>query len=124
MRSLSLSKIILAVFGFILLLFIAQAHAQSTAHSAKQITAAQNQDGRLEIFYVGTNNKIYHNWQVKPNSDWSGESALGGSAKQITAAQNQDGRLEIFYVGTNNKIYHNWQVKPNSDWSGEALLNN
>ncbi len=68
--------------------------------SAKYIAVARDQDGRLEIFYVGTNSKIYHNWQTVPNGGWHGEEALGGSGQQIASARNQDGRLEIFYVGT------------------------
>jgi hypothetical protein len=89
--------------------------------SAKQVTVAQNSDGRLEIFYVGTNNDLYHNWQLKPgvsdNANWAGETRFpGDSANQITAAQNADGHLEIFYVGTNNDLYHNWQADPSSNW--------
>jgi hypothetical protein len=97
--------------------------------SAKQIAVAQNSDGRLEIFYVGTNNELYHNWQIKPGisdpANWAGETRFpGDSAKQIAVAQNSDGRLEIFYVGTNNDLYHNWQMKPgisdSANWAGEA----
>ena len=90
--------------------------------AAKQISVARNQDGRLEVFYVGTNDAIYHNYQTAPNNGWSGEQALGGSAKQITVGQNQDGRLEVFYVGTNDAIYHNYQTAPNNGWSGEQAL--
>jgi hypothetical protein len=88
----------------------------------QQIAVSKNQDGRLEVFYVGTDNRIYHNYQVTPNAGWNGEVALGGFAKQIAVAQNQDGRLEIFYVGTDNKIYHNYQVTPNAGWNGEVAL--
>jgi hypothetical protein len=46
--------------------------------SANQIAVAQNADGRLEIFYVGTNNDLYHNWQMQPsisdNENWAGET--------------------------------------------------
>jgi hypothetical protein len=46
-------------------------------NSAKQICVGQNQDGRLEIFYVGTNDRIYHNWQTTPNgNNWNGEVNL------------------------------------------------
>jgi hypothetical protein len=31
--------------------------------SAKKITVANNADGRLEIFFVGTNDHIYHDWE-------------------------------------------------------------
>ena len=97
--------------------------------SASQIAVAQNKDGRLEIFYVGTNNDLYHNWQIQPsvsdNANWAGETRFPkDSASQIAVAQNKDGRLEIFYVGTNNDLYHNWQIQPsvsdNANWAGET----
>src|SRR5262249_12951871 len=90
--------------------------------AAKQITVGSNKDGRLEVFYVGTDNNIYHNYQVAPNGGWHGELALGGAAKQITVGSNKDGRLEVFYVGTDNNIYHNYQVAPNSGWHGQLAL--
>ncbi len=50
---------------------------------AKQICVGQNQDGRLEIFYVGMNDTIYHNWQNAPNHDWNGEEHLGYRGYQM-----------------------------------------
>jgi hypothetical protein len=68
--------------------------------SALQIAAVKNQDGRLEIFYIGTGNHLYHNWQTAANGlVWNGETAFpGDSANQVTAAVNIDGIVEIFYV--------------------------
>src|SRR4051812_47417043 len=69
----------------------------------RYIALGMNADGRLEIFYVGTDNGLYHNWQTAPNSGWAGETRFSGnSAKQIAVGSNADGRLEIFYVGTDN----------------------
>ncbi len=93
--------------------------------SANDIAIARNADGRLEVFYAGTENHLYHNWQLAPNSlFWSGETAFSGeSALQIAVATNTDGRLEIFYVGTNNDLYHNWQTAPNTNsWKGETAF--
>src|SRR5205807_4391354 len=39
--------------------------------SAKALAVGQNQDGHLELFYVGTNDAIYHNWQTV---NWHGEA--------------------------------------------------
>jgi hypothetical protein len=94
-------------------------------NSAKQVAVGRNADGRLEIFYVGTNNDLYHNHQTVPNGNgWAGETHFANnSAKQVAVGQNQDGRLEIFYVGTNNDLYHNWQTAPNSElWAGETHI--
>jgi hypothetical protein len=88
--------------------------------SAVSITVGQNADGRLEIFYVGTNGGLYHSWQTTAGSStWQGETAFAGdSATQIAAARNADGTLEIFYVGSNNDLYHNRQTAMNSSASG------
>ncbi len=90
--------------------------------SAEQIAVGQNEDGHLEVFYVGTNNNLYHRWQLVPGGlVWSAETQFpGDSAKQIAVGRNDDGRLEIFYVGTNNNLYHNWQTTPNGPWAGET----
>src|SRR5690349_10736971 len=44
---------------------------------AKQVTSARNLDGRLEIFYVGTNDYIYHKYQLSPGGSWSAEKQMG-----------------------------------------------
>jgi hypothetical protein len=41
----------------------------------------QNADGRLEVFVWGTDNALWHIWQMVPNSGYSGWSnwaSLGG----------------------------------------------
>ncbi|QXE87934.1 M6 family metalloprotease domain-containing protein [Geomonas nitrogeniifigens] len=90
--------------------------ADTAAPFATQLCQVNNADGRLEVFSIGTNSALYHNWQVVQNGGWHGGVALGGMARQVVAGRNQDGRCEIFYVGTNSKIYHSWQVAPNGDW--------
>jgi hypothetical protein len=82
-----------------------------------------NNDGRLQVFVVGTNNQLYYKTQSAPNSDtWSTAwTSLGGGIKADTSpavARNNDGRLQVFVVGTNNQLYYKTQSAPNSDtWS-------
>jgi hypothetical protein len=94
--------------------------------SAQQIAVARNADGRLEMFYVGTNGDLYHNWQTTPGGAWAGETQFtGDSARQIAVAQNQDGLLEIFYVGSDYMLYHNRQLTPaipGGKWAGETAF--
>lgn len=92
--------------------------------SAKQMAVGHNADGRLEIFYVGTNNDLYHRWQTSTSGlVWSAETRFANnSARQVAVGQNKDGRLEIFYVGNNNDLYHNWQTAPNGGWATETRL--
>jgi hypothetical protein len=87
-----------------------------------QLSTVENGDGRIEVFYVGTDHAIYHNWQDSPGGAWHGQAALGGAAKQLAAVANADGRLEVFYVGTNDHLFHNWQDTPGGAWHGEAEL--
>lgn len=91
--------------------------------SAKQISTGLNTDGTAEFFYVGTNNDLYHNREIGPNTNqWIGETHFQtASAKQVVVAQNKSGAQEIFYIGTNNSLYHNWQTTPSSTaWAGET----
>jgi C1A family cysteine protease len=86
-----------------------------------QITVGSNADGRLEVFVRGTDNALWHKWQVAPNSGWSGWASEGGVLTSgVATGRNKDGRLEVFVRGTDNAMWHKWQVAPNSGWSGWA----
>ena len=82
-----------------------------------------NNDGRLQVFVVGTNNQLYYKTQSSPNSDtWSPAwTSLGGGIKADTSpavARNNDGRLQAFVVGANNQLYYKTQSSPNGNtWS-------
>lgn len=79
----------------------------------------QNADGRLEVFVIGTDSAVWHNWQVSAGGAWSGWASLGGIVtSQPVVYSNFDSRLEIFARGTDSAIWHNWQVAPNDGWSG------
>ena len=85
--------------------------------------AIANDDGRLQVFVVGTNNAVYYKTQTSPNSaTWSSSwTSLGGGVKADTSpaiARNTDGRLQVFIVGTNNQLQYRAQTSPNSNtWS-------
>jgi D-alanyl-D-alanine carboxypeptidase len=87
--------------------------------------AARNQDGRLEVFGVGSDHTVRHLWQQAGSpSGWSPVSGLGGSMAigSLQVLANQDGRLELFGVDTANRFVHSWQVAPNAGWSGWGVL--
>lgn len=104
--------------------------------TAKRITAAKNSDGRLEIFYIGPDDAIYHSWQLKPNGGglpWTNPSPLIEgrtiTAKQIVAARNHDGHyigryphLELFFIGMDNAVYHTWQKPDPGGWTDPKPL--
>jgi hypothetical protein len=86
---------------------------------AKALAVGQNEGGRLEVFYIGLDDKLYHNWQTSPGNGWAGDHSLGGQAKALAVGQNEGGRLEVFYIGLDDKLYHNWQTSPGNGWAGE-----
>jgi hypothetical protein len=96
------------------------------ASSGKALQSASNADGRIEVFYIGLDDVLYHNWQLVPNHKWIGENLLGpgdpAKAKQIAVGKNKDGRIEVFYIGLDDVLYHNWQLVPNGKWIGENTL--
>jgi Thermolysin metallopeptidase, alpha-helical domain/Thermolysin metallopeptidase, catalytic domain len=95
----------------------------SDAPSAKQLLVAKSLDGRLEMFYIGLDDAIYHNWQLTPGGNWSGYEAFGDSAKQLIVAQNQDGRLELFCIKLDDTIFHNVQTTTDGKWEGWKPFN-
>jgi acylphosphatase len=69
--------------------------------------AANNADGRLEVFARGSDHNIWHIWQTCPNCGWSSWSPLQSGQSfngDPAVGQDLDGRLEVFARGTNNAI--------------------
>jgi hypothetical protein len=89
---------------------------------AKSLAVGKNADGRQEVFYIGTDNAIWHKWQVVQNGGWSEKRQLDPAAKSLAVGKNADGRQEVFYIGTDNAIWHRWQLTPNGFWSGADQL--
>lgn len=88
----------------------------------RRIAVGRQADGRLDVFFAGPSQALYHNIQNSPGGTWSGPIQLGGAAKQLVVAPNQDGRLELIYIGTDNHLYHNFQTTPNGSWNGQVDL--
>lgn len=92
-----------------------------------RLAVGQNQDGRLEVFRVGTDKDLWHRWQTQANGDW-GEWVTFGSPPgtsfvgDVEVERNEDGRLEVFVSSDDATIWHRWQVEPNGKWSGWAWL--
>lgn len=79
-----------------------------------------NQDGRLEVFVIGVDERIYHIWQTAPSNGWSNWNVMGSAldtARAIAVGNNQDGRLEVFIIGVDGFVHHIWQTAPNDGWS-------
>ena len=101
----------------------------TSQNTAQYIGVASNADGRLELFYIGMDNILYHDWQLNPvtGTSWSGGKFLStaqNTAKSLVVGNNADGRLEVFYIGMDDIVYHDWQMAPitGTTWSGGILL--
>jgi hypothetical protein len=93
-----------------------------SSHRLKSLTAVQNQDGRLEVFGIGSDDRIWHTWQTAPSNGWNeGWNILYSDVdrlKNLVAIQNKDGRLELFGTNSQDQIWHTWQTAPNNGWVG------
>src|SRR5260370_18129283 len=85
-----------------------------------------NSDGRLEIFAVGKDSNMYHDFQCKSGCVWSGWLPLGGPANGggvfgvPAVVTNADGRLEVFieqFAVGGGPFYHIYQNCAGCSWS-------
>ncbi len=93
-----------------------------TFDSQDRIGVGQNQDGRLQVFMVGTDNVLYTSYQTPLAGDgFSSWFSLGGSwssQDSIAIGQNLDGRLQLFMVGTDSVLKTSYQTPlPNGGFS-------
>jgi len=70
---------------------------------------------RVDVFYRGCNDRIYHHWKEGTGS-WNGED-LGGCTKSApaAAASSPPNRIDLFFRNcTNNGLYQKWYA---TGWS-------
>lgn len=93
----------------------------------EELAVSRNRDGRLEVFGLTENDKIWHAWQYLPNNPpWCGWSELNPESdrqwQKIAAGTNKDGRLELFSIDSERKVCHTWQREPGGSWSAWGQL--
>jgi hypothetical protein len=83
----------------------------------KKFQVMANEDGRLEVFAIGFDGKLWHIWQN--DGGWSNWEVLSNSPpmKDMSVVRNGDGRLEVFGIQPGGQSVHVWQVKANKGWS-------
>jgi len=88
-------------------------------HDQCGVSAILNDDERIEVFGLGYDNQIYHQWQ-NYDSSWSNWVGLGGNfSTGVQAVRNIDGRIEIFAIGKDDQLYHNWQQTTGGSYQPE-----
>lgn len=89
-----------------------------------RFTIGQHNDGRLEVFAVSTDYKLWHIWQISSSGDWGGWKVLDSPGSEhyptdIRSAQSEDGRLIILLstvgLGSEHKLWYRWQISSISD---------
>jgi hypothetical protein len=89
----------------------------------EQFTVGRNEDGRQEVFAVGSDGNVWQIFQTAPNGGWSDWTKLGQPrpgirhVDRITVERNVDRRQELFVMGSDDALWHVWQVFPNAGWS-------
>lgn len=81
---------------------------------AKKIAATTSTDGRVELFYIGMNDQIYHHWESSPGGSIANWEGLGGYAVEIAAARSGAG-WEVFHVGGSQSMWRATQA--NHGWT-------
>jgi len=81
------------------------------------IAAIENTDGRIEIFYIRSDQVLWHRWQNEPEEVWSGEFPFHDSALGVFAERDADGCLHVFIIGQDNRLILRRQTAPGNGWS-------
>ncbi|MFB4305298.1 protein kinase [Actinomadura sp. GTD37] len=90
--------------------------------------AHSSADGRIEVLVRGTDDRLWHLWQVARDGDWSEWQDLGrhrplpgggflSVAGDPAAHHSADGRIEVFVRGVDGHLWHLWQVAREGGWS-------
>jgi len=86
----------------------------------------RNADNRYELFAIGYDNQVWHNWQTRPGlGPWSGWYPFDGyvlnglgsaSAPGGPTVDSSGGRLTVTVIGTNNRYWARQQQCANGCW--------
>lgn len=86
-----------------------------------------NADNHLDVFVLGTDQKLYNSFNNYPSKiGWAPFALVGGGSGQLNtppvAALNANGRLAVFARGADNALYMSAQNAPNSSTSYSGFV--
>jgi len=121
------------VLGFALtergILNVVNVGSDNVPFDSCSVTVGYNEDTRIEIFVLGSDDAIWHRAQPKYTSagnDWTAWASLGGSFRDGPAViRTLEGRLYVFSRGSDNEVYFINQLKANGgaeDWGAWQSL--
>lgn len=86
------------------------ATTRATIPSFLELKTGLNADGRLEVFAVADDGKLWHIWQdPRCRGGWSDWASLGHKIRDMVVVLNRDGLLEVFGIGDDQEVWHIWQ---------------
>lgn len=90
-----------------------------SAVSTSGIALHQNQDGRLQAVYRGTNNAVWTIAQsAVASASWSTQISLGGNTTDTPAVGRLRGYMVVYYREADGWLYQTMQSQPNvNSWS-------
>ena len=77
-------------------------------------------DTHAELFALGSDGTIWHDYFVFASSDWSGWTSMGGSNLVTGAAPIRwsDGHVELFATDAQGAVWHDWSGNFTGGWHG------
>lgn len=89
----------------------------------KHAVLGENEDGRLEVFALDADGRLWHAWQDASRAwgPWRPQEGHPAQVESLRVASNADGRLEVFVIA-GGQVHHRWQVERNSGWSAWSRL--
>ena len=89
-------------------------------HDLAEVCAALNADGRLEVFALGGDGKIYHRWKVASGqwSEWTGLGATQDATfTDLVALRTPQGPIASFALLSDGQPATIAQTAPNGGWA-------
>jgi uncharacterized protein YbdZ (MbtH family) len=81
------------------------------ASPGSDVTAVARYDHHLDLFVVGTDNRVYSTWWA-PSAGWAGWFNVSGGVSrpggQVAALSRITEHLDVFVVGTDERVYSTW----------------
>lgn len=86
----------------------------------------RNADNRYELFAIGYDDAVWHDWQTRPGrGPWSGWYSLGGTVPNGLGSASDPGgprvssaggRISVYVPGTDNRLWVRQQTCANGCW--------
>lgn len=88
-----------------------------------EVTAAQQNDGRVQLWALDTYRQLWSCWQTSPGGDWTGWSGPNWDGaprlSNIAACQQGGSRgAQLWGITENYTLITDYQVSPGGGWSG------